>query len=163
MQRRPPYPAKPRVFSVFNPAITEAPRGLCPRCTYVLALRVDAMHQCNASSPLLRRNMPQSAPGATTSNRRGPTRQCSSLMAQGCREIGAWFKGTALAVLDADRRLLGWTWLLPRPENQAPSPPQDWRRPWGRGVGIARPRPPHRRCLSRPWRATARAGSCLPE
>mmetsp|Transcript_50193 Transcript_50193/g.167729 ORF Transcript_50193/g.167729 Transcript_50193/m.167729 type:complete len:517 (+) Transcript_50193:41-1591(+) len=93
MQQRPPYPAKPRVFSVFNPAITEAPRGLCPRCTYVVALRVDAMHQCNASSPLLRRNMPQSAPGA-------------------------WFKGTALAVLDADRRLLGWTWLLPRPENQ---------------------------------------------
>ena len=66
MQRRPPYPAKPRVFSVFNPAITEAPRGLCPRCTYVVALRVDAMHQCNASSPLLRRNMPQSAPGTTT-------------------------------------------------------------------------------------------------
>ena len=31
---------------------------------------------------------------------------------------GAWFKGTALGVLDADLNVLDWTWFLARPEDQ---------------------------------------------
>ena len=28
-----------------------APRGLCPRCAFAMALRVDALHQCSSASP----------------------------------------------------------------------------------------------------------------
>ena len=87
-------PALPRVFNTFNPAIAAAPPDLCPRCAYVVALRVDPLHQCNLSSPLM---SPFNGKIVAT---------------------GAWFKGTALAVYDVDLVMLGWTWLLPRPEDQ---------------------------------------------
>jgi len=91
-------PAQPRIFNTFNPSIARAPRSLrqlCQRCAYVVALRVDPLHQCNATSPLLQPT-PNHKPIAT----------------------GAWFKGTAFAVLDVSLKLVAWTWLLPRPEDQ---------------------------------------------
>ena len=45
--------AKPRVFNTFNPSIVRAPRSLCPRCRYVVAMRADPLHQCDANSPLI--------------------------------------------------------------------------------------------------------------
>jgi hypothetical protein len=94
-------PASAKVFNTFNPAIVPAPRNLCPRCAYVVALRADALHQCNRSSPLIPAHVdPKShkkpKPIAT----------------------GAWFKGTAIVVLDSGLAILGWTWMLPRPEDQ---------------------------------------------
>ena len=91
-------PAGPRVFNTFNPSISLAPgylRRLCSRCAYVMALRADALHQCNASSPLLQRRKKgvRSRPGAS-------------------------FKGTALLMLDAELGIVEWTWLLARPEDQ---------------------------------------------
>ena len=91
-------PASARIFNTFNPAIARAPRGLCPRCAYVVAMRADGLHQCNRSSPL----MPP--PGAPRKSKAIAT--------------GAWFKGTAILVLDANLRTLGWSWMLPRPEDQ---------------------------------------------
>jgi hypothetical protein len=91
-------PALPRIFNTFNPSIAPAPhslRRLCPRCAYVVALRAEALHQCNASSPLLK-----------------PTSRGKAIA------TGAYFKGTALAVLDASLEVLAWTWMLPRPEDQ---------------------------------------------
>ena len=91
-------PALPRIFNTFNPSITPAPhslRRLCPRCAYVVALRAEALHQCNASSPLLK-----------------PTSRGKAIA------TGAYFKGTAFAVLDASLEVLAWTWMLPRPEDQ---------------------------------------------
>jgi hypothetical protein len=58
-------------------------------------LRAEALHQCNASSPLLT-----------------PTSRGKAIA------TGAYFKGTALAVLDASLEVLAWTWMLPRPEDQ---------------------------------------------
>ena len=48
-------PAAPRVLHTFNPSIAPAPSGLCPRCMYVVSLRADALHQCDSSSPLLKK------------------------------------------------------------------------------------------------------------
>ena len=53
--------------------------------------------QCNRSSPL----MPKAGPGH------------SKPIA-----TGAWLKGTAILVLDRRLEPLGWTWMLPRPEDQ---------------------------------------------
>jgi len=83
-----------KTMGMFNPSIARAPRGLCPRCAYVLTLRVDPLHQCDASSPLLA--TPSGSPIAT----------------------GAWFKGTALGVADHNMSVLAWTWYLARPEDQ---------------------------------------------
>lgn len=85
-------PADPRIFSTFNPSISLAPghlRRLCSRCAYVMALRADTLHQCNASSPLLQR-----------------------------QAVPSLFKGTALLVLDAELGIVEWTWLLARPDDQ---------------------------------------------
>ena len=90
-------PAKERQLRLFNPSIVPSPSGLCPRCSFLVALRADALHQCDASSPLQRREPGMPAVVATN----------------------AWFKGTVLAVLDSQLRLLGWTWLLVDPEKQA--------------------------------------------
>ena len=90
-------PARARVFNTFNPSIVRAPRRLravCARCSYVVALRADPLHQCNASSPLLQSNNKKPIPS------------------------GSWFKGTVLAVLDSSLKLVRWTWLLMRPEDQ---------------------------------------------
>ena len=71
--------------------MARAPRGLCPRCAFVLAVRVDELHQCDKSSALWL-----------------PKRQLRSM----------FFKSTAIAVLDAEKRVLDWTWYLSRPTNQ---------------------------------------------
>ena len=94
-------PAHAKVFSTFNPAIAKAPANLCPRCAYVVALRADALHQCNATSPLAAQ---VKADAASAKPKQIAT--------------GAYFKGTALAVLDTSLSLIGWTWMLPRPEDQ---------------------------------------------
>lgn len=93
-------PAHATVFSTFNPAIARAPRSLCPKCAYVVALRADALHQCNRSSPLMAQ--------VERDGRRKPKAIAT----------GAFFKGTALGVYDKSFSLLAWTWMLPRPENQ---------------------------------------------
>ena len=41
-------PASAKLLNTFNPAIARAPRKLCPRCAYVVAMRVDGLHQVNA-------------------------------------------------------------------------------------------------------------------
>lgn len=90
-------PAWPRHMRAFNPSIAPAPDGLCQRCAYVVALRVDALHQCDRTSPLLHREKGMPLHTAT----------------------GAFFKGTALAVLDASlSEVLGWTWFIGRPVEQ---------------------------------------------
>ena len=96
----------PRRMGAFNPSIVaidawdrrqdrddEWPRwtGLCPRCAYVATLRVDALHQCDDSTPL---NYPKK------------------------RQRASWFRGTALLVLDAQLRTLAQTWLVTSPMQQ---------------------------------------------
>lgn len=41
-------PASAKLLNTFNPAIARAPRKLCPRCAYVVAMRVDGLHQVSA-------------------------------------------------------------------------------------------------------------------
>jgi hypothetical protein len=38
-------PASAKLFNTFNPAIARAPRNLCSRCKYLVAMRVDPLHQ----------------------------------------------------------------------------------------------------------------------
>ena len=45
-------PASARLFNTFNPAIARAPRKLCPRCAYVVAMRVDPLHQVRVDCTL---------------------------------------------------------------------------------------------------------------
>ena len=73
----------------FNPSVVKAPDGLCPRCAYVMSLRADCLHQCDASSPY-----------ATM------------------KAADRLFRGTAIFLLDSSLRRLGWTWLLNAPTNQ---------------------------------------------
>lgn len=113
-------PARLRTLHIFNPSIASAPADLCPRCSHVVALRADALHQCDASSPLLHRE--DGMPSIVARN--------------------AWFKSTIIAALD-QTTVLGWTWLLVEPERQisnlaAPNrwfvPPgvsDDFQPPWG--------------------------------
>lgn len=75
----------------FNPSLVRAPSGLCPRCAWVATVRVDALHQCNASSPLY---LPKASRGANH------------------------FTGTAVVALDAQYRVIGRTWLLNAPKDQ---------------------------------------------
>lgn len=85
--------ALPRIMNSFNPSIAMAPRGLCPKCKYVVAIRVEPLHQCNRSSPLYR------------------DRGWKAIQAT------AYFRGTALAILDTNLQLLGHTWLLSAPKH----------------------------------------------
>ena len=115
-------PAHERAVCGFNPSIVEAPPHLCPRCTFVAAVRADVMHQCHSGSPLYSWDAAQQAP------------------------TGAWFKNTAIAVLDSELRVLGWTWLISRPERQiatweplkrshvAPGVSDGFAPPWGNQV-----------------------------
>ena len=76
----------PHSLRTYNPSLAVAPRNLvqaCPRCRYVVSLRVDAMHQCDASGAYI-----------------------------------TGFKNAALAVMDADLEMLGWTWLYNEPHTQ---------------------------------------------
>lgn len=83
----------PRRMNSFNPSIAAAPAGLCPRCKYVAAVRVEPLHQCDRTSPLY--------------------------LDQHRRTVAAtaYFRGTALVVLDDDLRLLGHTWLISAPKH----------------------------------------------
>ena len=104
-------PATDREMGIFNPSLVAAPAGLCERCAYVAAVRVGPLHQCHEESPLLKKdpNMPK----GTAAN--------------------AWFKGTAIAVLDRNLAVLGWTWLLNAPQHQvtATATPSRWFVPSG--------------------------------
>jgi len=80
----------------FNPSIARAPRGLCPRCTYAITLRIDTLHQCSTSS----------------SPYTGSSEQLSA---------STWFQGTVVGILDEQMRLIGWTWLINSPEYQIAS------------------------------------------
>lgn len=119
------WPAKPRELHTFNPSVARAPRGLCPRCSFVMTLRADALDQCTTSGgPLLNRS--------------------SRVVA-----ANAWFTGTILAVLDRSLSLVGWTWLLTSPDKQVGGPRRqrsarasnrsDWRVPPGVSDGFAPP------------------------
>ena len=110
-------PARAREMGIFNPSLAAAPDGLCPRCAYVAALRVDPLHQCHEASPLLD---PKESTEQSAAN--------------------AWFKGTAIAVLDRRLRTLGWTWLINAPQFQVSQHPQPSR--WFVPVGAADSFPP---------------------
>ena len=98
-------------MGIFNPSLAKAPAKLCPRCAYVAALRIDPLHQCHEASPLLKPDpgMPKNI------------------------AANAFFKGTAIAVLDQDLRVLGWTWLLNAPQHQVSGQeaPSRWFVPMG--------------------------------
>lgn len=83
-------------MGIFNPSLVQAPPSLCSRCAYVVALRVDPLHQCHVESPLLKPDV--GMPKNTAAN--------------------AWFKGTAIAVLDRNLHVIRWTWLLNAPQHQ---------------------------------------------
>ena len=89
-------PTRERELRLFNPSIVVSPRGLCRRCAFVATLRADALHQCDASNAFQTRE-----PGM-------PARVATN----------AWFKGTIVAVLDAQLHVLAWTWLLCEPAKQ---------------------------------------------
>ena len=108
-------PAQPRHLGTFNPSIAAAPRGLCPRCAFVVSVRVDALHQCDASSPYSRRE--PGMPRVLAAN--------------------AWFKGTAIALLDQRLQLLTWTWLLSSPALQVSRSPVQVRQGYHAPLGAA--------------------------
>ena len=89
-------PARERPLHLFNPSLVAAPAGLCARCTFVAAMRADPLHQCDSTSPLQTREV--GMPGVVATN--------------------AWFKGTVIAVLDDDLKVIAWTWLLIDPAKQ---------------------------------------------
>ena len=111
-------PARAREMGIFNPSLAKAPPSLCPRCAYVALVRVDPLHQCHDLSPLLKPD--PGMPKNTAAN--------------------AWFKGTALAALDKELRVLGWTWLLNAPQHQVPQQPTPSR--WFVPVGASDRFPP---------------------
>lgn len=102
-------PARAREMGIFNPSLVSAPANLCVQCSYVAAVRVDPLHQCHEASPLLRKDpgMPKNI------------------------AANAFFKGTAIAVLDANLKVLGWTWLLNAPQHQVSNSPSRWFAPVG--------------------------------
>ena len=79
----------------WNPSVVAAPVGLCPRCAFLTAVRVDARHQCDGSTPLSREHR---------------------------QDHGQLFRGTAIIVLDASLRRLGATWLVNAPGFQVMAP-----------------------------------------
>jgi hypothetical protein len=83
----------------FNPSsLAEAPDGLCGRCKYVVAIRVDPLHQCDSSS-----------------------------FYQSLEAEPIDWRGTAIAILDEHLRLVSWTWLLLRPSEQLADAPDRYR------------------------------------
>ena len=88
-------------LKTFNPSIAAAPHDLCPRCAFVMSMRVDALHQCStASSPYSEKHRH--------------------------KLLGTdWFMGTAIAVLDARFDLLGWSWMINSPVYQLARPLDD--------------------------------------
>lgn len=88
-------PADARPVRFFNPSIVSSPAGLCPRCAYVATVRADVLHQCDSSSPLF--------------DKRWMRKRIAT---------AAFFKGTALLVLDAHLNVLDWTWLISQPPKQ---------------------------------------------
>ena len=81
--------AQVRFMGSFNPSLAAAPPGLCPRCAYVVSMRVEALHQCDATSPLF--TAVTNAPRVSAN---------------------AYYRGTAIVVLDNDLNVLGYTWLI---------------------------------------------------
>jgi hypothetical protein len=83
--------ALPRHMHSWNPSIAMAPAGLCPRCKYAVAIRVEPLHQCDRRSPLYegRGNVPATA----------------------------YFRGTALAILDPMLKVLAHTWMITAPKH----------------------------------------------
>ena len=95
-----PPPAMPtkkskakRPVRLFNPSLARAPAGLCPKCTWAISLRVDQLHQCSSET---------------------------SPYTAGQALLGSvdWFQATAIAILDAELKLLGWTWMVNAPSYQ---------------------------------------------
>lgn len=111
-------PTHAREMGIFNPSLARAPKSLCPRCRYVAALRVDPLHQCHDASPLLKPD--EGMPKNIAAN--------------------AFFKGTAIAILDRDLSVIGWTWLLNAPQHQVSSSPNPSR--WFVPLGVAGQFPP---------------------
>ena len=83
----------PRPARAYNPSIARAPANLCPRCAWAVSLRVDQLHQCSSDTS------PYTA---------GPALLNSV----------DWFQATAIAILDSQLQLLGWTWMLNAPMYQ---------------------------------------------
>ena len=81
--------AQPTTMAAFNPSIALAPINLCAKCKWVIAIRVDALHRCNTSSPAIRH-----------------------------KGTGHWFSAAAIAIYDAHFELLGWTWFINDPNKQ---------------------------------------------
>ena len=118
----------------YNPAIARAPRGLCPRCAFVATLRVDSLHQCGS--------------GTNTTMANGSAEHWVK------RNVARTnFRTTALLVLDAQLRILAWTWYLACPEVQVAAVDSQWvsggwacplgaggsfQPPWAKGVFDAR-------------------------
>ena len=91
----PPHPKSATLTATimhawFGPPVDVPGAGLCPRCAYVASLRVEALHQCDRSSPLFRK--------IVTGRRSVPA--------------NAFFRGTAIVVLDEGLHVLGYTWLI---------------------------------------------------
>ena len=86
------YPSELHPMKQFNPSIIDAPDGLCHKCRYVASIRVDPLHQCSKQSPLF------------TYMKRS--------------HANAWFKGTAIALLDEHFDTISWSWFLNAPHNQ---------------------------------------------
>ena len=84
------FPAIRRTMHAYNPSIVRF--ALCDECAYVVSFRVDAMHQCDETTPL-RAKLPHSA-------------------------AHAWFKGTAIAVYSESWTQLAITWLINSPSDQ---------------------------------------------
>ena len=89
-------PAQARTVRLFNPSLVAAPAGLCPRCAWAVAIRADALHQCDESSPLF-----------SWKARRAAT--------------AAFFKNTAIAILDTRLSVVAWTWFISQPHKQVAS------------------------------------------
>ena len=96
-------------FSI--PSLARAPKGLC-----ALQLR------CGGGRPAA--SMPRREPA--------PEARCWDAKEHRGQRL---FKGTAVAALDSDLRVLGWTWLLNAPQHQVHSSPNPSR--WFVPVGAA--------------------------
>ena len=90
----------PQSLATYNPSIARAPPGLCPRCTWLAAMRADGLHQCADGV--------WQQPAKYKTGRKQAHRN--------------WFKSTMIAVYDANWRPLGWTWLLSSPTMQVRAP-----------------------------------------
>jgi hypothetical protein len=88
------FRSKPHTVHAYNPSIVAAPSGLCRRCALVAAIRADVLGQCDSGSLLYdERTFAEFDPEA-------------------------FFKNTAIAVLDVKLRVIAWTWLISRPKRQ---------------------------------------------